>query len=40
VEIFELENKKVLEKWLPPEPPSYRGMHGINIPKGEGIPAE
>ncbi|KAF4548650.1 Hypothetical protein D9617_26g078630 [Elsinoe fawcettii] len=36
VEVFEVENKKVLEGWREPGRVDYRGMHGLGVPRGEG----
>jgi uncharacterized protein YcgI (DUF1989 family) len=36
VEVFELEDKKVLEGWEPPRGNGYKGRHGMRVPVGEG----
>lgn len=35
VEVYSLVDQKVLEGWTEPQPPPYRGMHGMNVPVGE-----
>lgn len=36
VEVFTLDDqKKVLEGWSEPQPPAYRGVHGMHLPVGE-----
>ncbi|KAB8264473.1 potassium transporter-domain-containing protein [Aspergillus pseudonomiae] len=32
VEVYKLTDPKVLEDWKAPEPPKYRGMHGLMMP--------
>jgi hypothetical protein len=32
VEVYELTEPSVLESWKPPEPPAYRGLHGMVLP--------
>lgn len=40
VEIFKLDDPSVLKDWKPPEPPAYKGMHGMGIPLGQVIRAD
>lgn len=35
VEVFSLDDEKLLEGWTEPQPPAYHGMHGMKIPVGE-----
>ena len=35
VEVYSLKEKKALEGWTEPQPPPYRGLHGVNVPLGE-----
>ena len=35
VEVFGLKDAKVLEAWKEPQPPAYRGSHGLTVPLGE-----
>lgn len=35
VEVYQLTDPKVLENWKEPEPPKYRGMHGLAMPQRE-----
>lgn len=35
VEVFKLDDAGVLQSWRMPEPPAYRGTHGMQIPIGE-----
>jgi len=32
VEVFKIADPAGLKNWQPPEPASYRGMHGITLP--------
>jgi len=32
VEVLKIADPAVLKNWQPPEPASYRGMHGITLP--------
>ena len=32
VEVYELIDSSILADWKPPEPSSYRGIHGLKIP--------
>lgn len=32
VEVYEIVDKSVLEGWKSPEPPEYRGCHGLGMP--------
>lgn len=32
VEVYQLNDTKVLEKWREPESPKYTGMHGLRMP--------
>ena len=36
VEVFGLKDAKVLEGWKEPQPPAYKGRHGLKVPLGEG----
>lgn len=36
VEVFELEDERVLEEWEGPRGNGYRGRHGLGVPLGEG----
>lgn len=36
VEVYNLNDEKVLEGWSEPAHPAYRGMHGMGVPLGEG----
>ncbi|KAF2161237.1 hypothetical protein M409DRAFT_28276 [Zasmidium cellare ATCC 36951] len=35
VEVFRVEDEGVLEGWVRPEVPAYRGAHGMAVPEGE-----
>ncbi|KAK5138525.1 hypothetical protein LTR08_000113 [Meristemomyces frigidus] len=35
VEVFGLKDAKVLEGWKEPQPPAYKGSHGLHVPLGE-----
>lgn len=35
VEVFSVD-EKLLEGWTEPQRPAYKGMHGMNVPLGEG----
>lgn len=35
VEVYKLNDPKVLENWKEPESPKYRGMHGLTMPQRE-----
>lgn len=35
VEVYKIQDAAVLRGWQPPKPNSYRGMHGMTIPRGE-----
>ena len=40
VDVWKLEDEKNVlgfERWKEPQPPRYRGMHGMKIPVGEGL---
>ena len=37
VEVYSLEDKKLLEGWTQPQPPPYRGLHGMKVPLGENV---
>ncbi len=32
VEVYKVTDPSVLEGWLSPEPPAYRGLHGMVLP--------
>lgn len=32
VEVYSLTDQEILEGWKSPEPPSYKGMHGMSMP--------
>ena len=36
VEVFKLDDEKILTSWQQPERPKYKGLHGMSIPHGEG----
>ena len=36
VEVFRLTDRTALEDWSEPQSPAYKGMHGMNVPLGEG----
>lgn len=40
VEVFKLKDDTVFKDWDPPQPPKYRGVHGMSIPSGETKAAE
>ena len=35
VEVFKLDDETVLAGWKRPQPPKYRGAHGMDVPRGE-----
>lgn len=35
VEVFKITDAKVLEGWVAPQSPAYRGAHGMKVPTGE-----
>jgi len=35
VEVFKINDERLLEGWKQPQPPEYRGRHGMNVPVGE-----
>ena len=32
IEVYKLKDRSSLEGWMPPAPPDYRGLHGMQIP--------
>jgi len=36
VEVFKLKDESLLDAWKQPQPPDYRGRHGMSVPLGEG----
>ena len=38
VEVFKLDDEGVLDNWKKPQPPKYRGSHGMQVPAGESSP--
>ncbi|KAG8624465.1 hypothetical protein KVT40_007532 [Elsinoe batatas] len=36
VEVFEVEDRAVLDGWTEPQRVAYKGLHGMKVPRGEG----
>ena len=36
VQVYKLTDPSLLEDWKPPEPPAYRGLHGMLLPGLQG----
>jgi uncharacterized protein YcgI (DUF1989 family) len=37
IDVWTISDPIILQEWSPPKSPNYRGMHGMDIPSGEGI---